>query len=183
MEERADYMRYGLNNTIWIEANPELYATIVRQISDNEKAINYAVAETSDKYITLYCTTNSQSSSVLPLGSHKKYYPNIVVSHTKEIITQRVDDIISKHNILIDNYNFINVDIQGVELRALKSFGNLLSKIDFIYTEVNREHLYENCDLITDIDEYLEKFSFSRAEVSWTDSNWGDALYVKRLTK
>lgn len=183
MEERPDYVRYGLNNTIWIEANPELYAVIVNKISDEEKVFNYAIAETSDRPITLYCTNNSQSSSILPLGTHKKYYPDISVSHTKEVMSQRVDDIILKYNILIDNYNFVNIDIQGVELRAIKSFGSFLSKIDFIYTEVNREYLYDNCDLISDIDNYLNSFGFKRKDTSWTNSNWGDALYVKGLDK
>lgn len=180
MEERPDYMRHGLTNTIWIEANPELYTIIVNKISDTEKVFNYAIGETSDTPTTLYCTNNSQSSSTLPLGTHKVYYPNILVSHTKEVMSQRVDDIISKYNILINNYNFVNIDIQGVELRAIKSFGNLLSQINFIYTEVNREHLYKNCDLITDIDQYLTNFDFTRVETVWTDNNWGDALYLRR---
>lgn len=183
MEERAGYIRHGLDNTLWIEANPDLCSIIVNKVSKNEKVINHAVTDVSDFEIPLYCTNNSQSSSILMLGSHKKYYPNIVVSHTKKVITQRMDDIILKYNILMDNYNFINIDIQGVELRALKSFGLLLSKINFIYTEVNREYLYENCDLVIDIDEYLKDFGFSRVETIWTDSNWGDALYVRRPIK
>lgn len=183
MEERSDYMRHGLDNTIWVEANPDLCSIVINNISEREIVINHAIAEVSDLETTLYCTNNSQSSSILPLGTHKKYYPHIGVSHTKQVISQRMDDIISKYSICMNNYNFVNIDIQGVELQALKSFGNHLSDVDIIYSEVNREHLYENCDLITDIDQYLQFFGFNRTETVWTDSNWGDALYVRRLSK
>jgi FkbM family methyltransferase len=180
LEERKDYISASLYNTIWIEANLELYKIINKQISSTETVINYAVSDVSNQTATLYCTNNSQSSSILPLGLHQTYYPHITISHTQNIITQRMDDIISKYSIDLENYNFINVDIQGVELKALRGFGDLLLQIDFIYTEVNREYLYENCDLINDIDDYLGNLNFVREQTVWTDSGWGDAIYVKR---
>jgi hypothetical protein len=74
----------------------------------------------------------------------------------------------------------LNLDIQGVELRALKSLGNYLENIDYIYTEVNSDYVYEKCDLIGDIDQYLSTFGFKRVETSWFgDCKWGDAFYVK----
>lgn len=180
LEERKDYISANLDNTIWIEANSELYKIVTRQISETEMILNYAVSDISNEIVTLYCTNNSQSSSILPLGLHKTYYPHITISHTQNIVTQRMDDIISKYSINLENYNFINVDIQGVELKALRGFGDLLSRIDFVYTEVNREYLYENCDLINDMDDYLLNFNFVREQTAWTDSGWGDALYIKR---
>ena len=77
-------------------------------------------------------------------------------------------------------FNFINLDIQGVELKALKSMEEYLNHIDYIYTEVNSDYVYENCSLVTEIDDYLNKFGFIRVETSWwSDCKWGDAFYIR----
>ena len=39
--------------------------------------------------------------------------------------------LIEEKKIDIDSINFLNLDIQGVELRALKGLGEYLKKIDF----------------------------------------------------
>ena len=78
------------------------------------------------------------------------------------------------------DYNFINLDIQGVELRALKSMEEYLHKIKYIYSEVNCDDVYLNCDKVNDIDNYLKQFGFERVETKWWgDSKWGDAFYIK----
>jgi len=54
--------------------------------------------------------------------------------------------------------------------------------VKYIYTEVNSDYVYKNCGLVSEIDEYLEKFGFSRVETSWCGSTgWGDAFYIKPL--
>ncbi len=94
-----------------------------------------------------------------------------------------MDTLIEEISLNIDNFNFINLDIQGVELLALKGFGDLLNKIDFVYTEVNVGYVYKDCALITEIDEYLSSFGFSRTETHLTEMEWGDAFYVKKYNK
>ena len=92
-----------------------------------------------------------------------------------------MDTIIDKYNIPIDKLNFINLDIQGVELRALKSMEQYLNYVDFIYTEVNIEEVYKGCNLMSEIDEYLSNFGFKRVtQRIYTQYGWGgDAFYMK----
>ena len=52
-------------------------------------------------------------------------------------------------------YNFLNFDIQGAELKALKGMEEYLNKVDYLYTEVNSNYVYVGCALITELDEYL----------------------------
>ena len=54
-----------------------------------------------------------------------------------------------------------------------------MQNIDYIYTEVNKEELYEGCDIVDAIDDFLYDQGFIRLETAWTHANWGDALYVK----
>ena len=46
------------------------------------------------------------------------------------------------------------MDVQGFELEVLKGFGNELNLVKFIFTEVNRDYLYENNVLIYDLDRF-----------------------------
>ena len=57
--------------------------------------------------------------------------------------------------------------------------GYLLNNFDYVYAEVNQKELYENCELVDQIDEYLKKYNFVRETTVWTQHGWGDAVYVK----
>ena len=76
--------------------------------------------------------------------------------------------------------NFLNIDIQGAELLALKGMGDLIKEYDYLYLEVNSEEVYMGCGLITEIDIYLEKYNFKRVETKWWgNAGWGDAFYIR----
>jgi hypothetical protein len=72
------------------------------------------------------------------------------------------------------------MDLQGVELKALKGMGNFLKKIQYIYIEVNYGQVYEECSQVQDIDKYLSTFNFIRLDTLFHESGWGDAFYIKQ---
>ena len=176
LQEKADYNKHGVDNIIWIDAIKEK----VDKYSETDKVYNIVVSDKDNEEVEFKITNNSQSSSILELGTHKNHHPHVIVVDTIKLKTTRMDTFIEKENIDIKQFNFVNLDLQGVELRALKSFGNLLNNIDYIYTEVNDEEVYVNCDLISDIDKYLETFGFKRVLTNMTPYHWGDAFYIKQ---
>jgi FkbM family methyltransferase len=175
-EEITDYDKYiSRDKMLWVEAMKDK----VEFCKTKYPGINIEQAVISDKIenVTFNVTNNGQSSSILDFGLHSHFYPGVVFVNSIEMETKLLKDIISKYNI---DYNFINLDIQGVELRALKSMEEYLHKIDYIYTEVNSDYVYKDCCLITEIDDYLKQFGFNRLETSWAgDFRWGDAFYVR----
>lgn len=179
MEERKDYLSNGLYNTIWIEANPKIYSNI-KDTSKNEIVFNYAISDVNDVPLKLNVTNNGQSSSIFELDLHKKHHPHIFVSEILEVKSKRMDTLIVENGINIDDYDFVNLDIQGAELLAIKGFGEFLNKINYIYTEINTNYLYKNCALINEIDDYLNEYGFVRTETLLTNYEWGDALYIKK---
>ena len=180
LEERDDYLSHGIDNTIWIEANPQVFSKIdfINDGSFSEKAFNYAISDVDDQICNLNVTNNGQSSSILELEKHKIHHPHIFVTEIISVATKRMDTLLSENSIDLNNYNFINIDIQGAELLALKSFGKLLDNFKYIYTEINTNNLYKDCALVEEIDEYLKEYGFQRVETSMTDFEWGDALYI-----
>jgi hypothetical protein len=94
------------------------------------------------------------------------------------VITKRLDEVIDDH----DDISFVNLDIQGAELDALKGLGLMIHKVKWIYSEVNREEVYEGCAKIEELDDYLAKFSFKRIATRWAyGTGWGDALWIKKI--
>jgi FkbM family methyltransferase len=179
-EELKAYNDYGLSNDkiIWVEANPTLVENNLKL--DKTRIIkNFICCDTDIGTSKLNITNNGQSSSIFELELHKKYHPSIHYISNVEVNNRRIDTMYKLDNIPDNFANFLNIDIQGAELLALKGMCNLLNNFDYLYLEVNKNYLYKNCALVGEIDEYLKSFNFKRVETSWTNAEWGDALYIK----
>ena len=182
-EEMVQYITNGcsIDKIIWVEGNPNLVEKCKKKY--NNIIIKGCVISNEDnKECSFNITNNGQSSSILELGTHKKYYPHINFIEKLTLKTKRIDTMYKEENISDNFANFLNIDIQGAELLALKGMGELLNNFDYVYLEVNREYLYKNCCLVGELDEYLGTFDFKRIDTIWTDANWGDAIYIKNTT-
>ena len=175
-EEIHHYEKYVQRNKIlWIEAIPE--KTQMSKKMYNNLLIENAVVSDVVETVKFNVSSNYQSSSFLELGLHSHYHPEIHYTSSFEAETKLLKDIICNYDI---EYNFINLDIQGAELKALKGMEEYLNKVDYLYTEVNSDYVYKGCCLITELDEYLLKFGLHRVETKWTDCRWGDAFYIRK---
>jgi hypothetical protein len=155
-QEYQEYKDAGLTHQVWIEANPHFFYEIINVIREDDNCV--------------------------ALKEHLKYYPNIRYDGYLQMTTKRLDKIIEDSSIDLSKHNGLVMDVQGVELRVLKSLGSLLNNFKFVQSEVNLEELYEGCCLIDELDEYLKSFGFERKITKlWDDGavGWGDALYIK----
>lgn len=181
-EELNDYNRVGVNNSniYWIEAMQEK-VDFCKNRYNGVNIFQAVIDDENNKEITFNITNNGQSSSILEFGSHETSHPQVHIVSKKQMITSRMDTLIERENIPIEKLNFVNLDIQGVELRALKSMEKYLKHVKYIYTEVNTEQVYKGCNLIGEIDEYLKQFGFVRVvERIYQQFGWGDAFYIKQ---
>ena len=177
-EELNQYLNYGVNNIYWVEGQESL---VHKMKQKGIKNIYHALIDSEDnKEVTFHISNNGQSSSILEFGTHLTHHPQVHYISSTTQKTTRLDTLIETNHIPIKTLNFINLDIQGVELRALKSMEKYLKYIDYIYTEVNSEEVYKNCDLIDSIDSYLIQFGFQRIDSRiYKQFGWGDAFYMK----
>jgi FkbM family methyltransferase len=177
-EEIVYYDKYLLRDKVlWVEALPGKVELCKKRYPD----INIENAIVSDviENVTFKVSNNGQSSSILDFGLHLQHHPHVQYINTFNGTTTLLKDILSKYDI---SFNFLNFDIQGVELKALKGMEEYLNNVDYIYTEVNSDYVYKDCALISEIDEYLSKFGLYRVETQWCENyNWGDAFYIRKL--
>jgi len=179
-QERDWYGKQGFKYVSWFEPNPIVFHKLQKNIEDQpfHTAYNIGIHDVLQESVFHVANGDGQSSSILPFGSHKKYHPEVKYEYDINISLLRLDEIINEE--VMESFNFLNIDTQGVELNVIKSLGKLVSKLDYIYTEVNEEEVYLGCSLITDIDEYLKPFGFYRIKTKiYKKCHWGDAFYKR----
>jgi FkbM family methyltransferase len=160
-EELNEYTKFGWNNVTWVEAQPEKISILKKKVPQHQEIIEAAVWD--------------KSTSLLNLGTHVKEHPSVKLHEKIPVKTKTLAEVVPE-NLTPD---LIALDIQGVELRALQGFGDRLREVKWIYCEVNKQYLYEECCLVDEIDSYLISFGFKRVATRWTYHGWGDALYVQ----
>jgi len=182
-QEAAEYSAHGMFPVIWVEALPDVYTRLVDHVAQypGSKALLGCLSDKDEDIVTFNVTNNeAQSSSFLQFGTHAHEHPTVKVIHRVKMLTTRLDTLLTRHKIEVGVGWFLNVDLQGAELLALKGMGNLLGRFDHAYIEVNEKHLYQGCPLVGEIDRYLAMFGFAGVEVKMTGSGWGDKYYRRQ---
>ena len=174
-EEKELYNSNGItdDNILWIEAIQEI-------INPNQtNIINAVISDKDNEEIDFIITNNIYSSSILELHKHLEQYPYVVEIQRRRLKTITLNTLYENNNIPYDRYDFMNLDIQGAELKAFIGADKILPHIKAIYTEVSTIELYKNCALLEDLDIFLKNYGFKRIAIQITPNYWGDALYVK----
>lgn len=161
---------------LWIDGNESKVEEMKQKGFNN---IYHAVVDETERDIIFNITDNSQASSMLILNHEDGFYNNINIVKQVQCKTETLTNFFKRIEKPSHGYNFWNLDIQGTELAVMRGSKELLEHCDAIYTEVNAEHVYYDCGLIDEMDEFLSQYGFKRIHTLWTDMKWGDALYIK----
>lgn len=180
-EERDFYINHlniNDNNIIWIDALEE---KVNKMKASNNKLLifNECISNEDNKDVSFMVTNNYQSSSILNLKTHIQEHPWVHEIYRISMKTKTLKTFYKNNQLNINDYNFINIDIQGAELMALKGADDILNNIDYLYLEVNEKELYDGCALLPELEEYLLKYGFKRSLINMTSHGWGDAFYTK----
>ncbi len=177
-EEAPVYDRIGVP-VWWVEGNPKAFRKLrsVLKRFPNQDCVAAVVSDSVGE-VNFNVANNGQSSSILELGTHKQEHPEVKYVDAFNATTTTIDDLWTEQKVGLGN--FVNLDIQGAELLALRGGRWYLENVDYIYSEVNRKELYVGCAIISDLDNYLREFGFKRVQVEWTQHGWGDALWIRQ---
>lgn len=177
-EEAQTYRNIGVENVVWIEAIAELIPELERNLKafDKHRILNTVITDRDGGSVEFNITNNNMSSSILELGTHKIVSPDVHYVEKRALRTRTIDSLAKEFD--FSDINFLNMDIQGAELIALRGAVQFLNQIDYLYLEVNKKHLYQGCALIGELDDYLR--DFKRVETIMTPAHWGDAIWVRQ---
>lgn len=171
------YKQIGVKDIILIEPCSEAYSVLVNKFQSDPHVTLLKFALGSRNGVVNMNTekkNNGQSNSILKPKLHLQQFPDIVFNGTERVVQRKLDELILDKS----KYNTLVMDVQGYEGEVLRGAEELLEGIDVVYTEVNKDFLYEDCTQINELDMLLSEFD--RVHTSWDGGNWGDAIYKRK---
>lgn len=185
-QELDEYLHLRIKNMVFIEPCDEAFQTLYRNVHGtsrieevaNIQLIQCACGDFESTAVPMYAERSNQgmSNSLLKPKVHLEQHKDVIFDHQEDVNVRLLDNLEFDREL----YNFLNMDCQGFEDRVIKGGLDTLKHIDYIYTEVNREEMYENNALVEQMDKLL--FEFERVETGWASERhgWGDAFYIRK---
>jgi FkbM family methyltransferase len=134
----------------------------LQERADREKnydltLLPYAIGD-GDSH-TLYINNIDATSSMYPLNEDvvRRFedLSSLQTVRTEEIATRRLDDVLN-----VDSVDFLKLDIQGYELRALESARQTLSRTAVVHCEVEFLPIYAGQPLFADVQKFMLEQGF-----------------------
>lgn len=177
-QEHADYVHAGVRRFVYIEPCATAFNVLKNKFGAHHhiQLFNYACGDVEGEQVMYTGSQNEgQSNSLLKMGKHHQIHPGITLPNTELVTVKRLDSLGLAHK----GYQLLVMDCQGFEGRVLKGATETLNQVNYVYTEVNKDEVYQGCTLVDELDQLL--FEFDRVETGqWVGNMWSDALYVRK---
>jgi len=186
--EAIHFSKHYPNSQIFsFEPHPDSYANCLENTKNikNIKVINKAVYSSSKvvKFFTIdkekSVTNNPEGvlgSSSMLLGNPEYPYEKYVQNEI-EVEAIRIDDFLIQNN--LEKIDFAWIDVQGVGLSVLKSFGSFLHTVKVIHIEGENFEIYENQEMFSEIHSFLLKNKFKLIDGNKKTNYLDNFIYVK----
>lgn len=181
-QEYEDYVLCGAGEIIFVEPCQKAFEVLEQKFGNNPivKLLNYACGSPDDplemEMFTGDETINKgMSNSLLKPAKHLKLHPEVEFPNKEMVLVSTLDAI------LCGDYDcdLLVLDVQGYEGKVLKGATKVLKNVKYVYTEVNKDEVYEGCTRVEELDGIL--WEFDRVETGrWVGNSWTDALYIRR---
>lgn len=185
-QEAEVYRQAGIGKAIFIEAIPAVYRKLYARLLKHPRyaAYNLCITDKDGDVVKFNISNNGgQSSSIYEFGTHTAIHPGIDFIDRAEFPTTRLDTLFATHDLSYDYLEFINFDLQGCELLALKGMGDLIDRVQCAYLEVNKRETYKGCALLPEVTNYMNNNGLYMVEQSaWVGDSWADSFWVRRLS-
>jgi FkbM family methyltransferase len=178
-EESLAYSQLGFENSVWVEAQPEVFEKLSEAIG-SKFCLQGAVWSERTK-LSLNVSNNSVSTSILEFGESTPW-KDLSTLKQIEVETITLADVVDRFNErkLLLNRIILVLDIQGAEFEALATLDKVAKKIVAISCEVSIHPTYENgADRRKIVIKLLKHGYFPLASFLDQTTGHGDQLFVK----
>jgi FkbM family methyltransferase len=182
-EDTEDFAKCLPNSQIHsFECLPEYYEIAKTRIQNYSNVHLYPLAlsdksELLDFYVSTRHGELSASGSILQPKLHKEVHPEIKFEKKIKVQTTSIDDWSAEYQ--IEHVDFIWLDLQGAEMKALKGASHTLANVKAIFTEVSLIETYEAVPLYDNLKAFLfsKGFKVEREYLPYQDM--GNVFFVK----
>jgi FkbM family methyltransferase len=179
--EAEAYARCGFKRVIWIEGFPRFYERLVKHLSayPNQDAYNVLVSDVEGEELAFRIAENGVSSTVFQAGQRfGEDFPGVRFVEQTKLKARRLDRFFAERGVDLSDVSIAVVDLEGSELKALRSLGDLIERIPYAIVEVSVTENFVSGPALRDIDDYMTSRGFRRVQIKLGSSS-GDALYER----
>jgi len=187
-EELDEHLSAGAERIVWVEANPDVFGEMAVNLVGAEGkhyTFNLACTDVDDDIIDFhviygpdanFMTGNKGCSSILePTERFSSWEKEII-----KVPTITLDTLFDRNGLNFEDFDMIDLDVQGAELSVLKGAMKLLKSISVVVSEITFSNPdYKNNTTSEELIDFLKSQGFVMLETYMHDPNWGDALFVK----
>ena len=189
-EEVNEYEDLGAKQVIWVEANPDVFEEMHVALTNAESTIEshaFQYAASTEDYSTVefnryygpdagYLRGNKGCSSLLKAeGRFEEWYKDTI-----EVETITIDTLLKENDFKLEDFQLLNMDVQGAELMVLKGSEKVLDNVKWVTTEATWEDPdYIDNVMYDELKSFLESKGFVETQIVPHAENWGDVLFVK----
>jgi FkbM family methyltransferase len=178
-QERELYDKFNFSEIVWVEAIPDLADFLADKFKSDphHKVVCSALWFESGKTLDFHITSNSKaSSSLLTMKEHKNTFPEVHVTEVIKIVTSTLDEIFKDTGPV----SLLLLDLQGVELPALRGGLKVLESTSHVYVEVSLTELYTDQPLFSDILKFMYENAFALQDFEIVErTGHGNAFFSK----
>lgn len=184
-QESEAYFNGGVRDVVFVEVIPDVYRRLCEHVArfpfHSAILVNECITDVDGKEFDFKISSNDgESSSIFDFGIHANMHPDVSFVDEITVTSKTMRTVINERNIDMKKYQFLNVDLQGADLLAIKSLDSYINAFDAAYIEVNAVEIYRGNPLVGEVDAYMEQCGFVHAETKWVQNNWGDRLYIRK---
>jgi FkbM family methyltransferase len=187
-QELNTFLANGVTRGVFIEPLEDPFRFLAENCCKipNFVAVKSLCTDESGKVYTFHVANNhGMSSSILPPANHLSQFDYVKFNETIEVTSNRLEDVIAfletnGHQHVTDGLDTLYMDTQGAELKILMGAGNVLHRINYIFTEVTRNELYEGAPTLQQLVNFLDSVGFTLNNVYFNKEQCGDALFIRK---
>ena len=188
-QEFETFKANGVRCGVFIEPLPEPFAHLsaICQRTPGMVAVQALCADVSGRNFTFHIASNAgQSSSVLPPANHLVEFGSVRFEQAIQLTSTSLDDLLASvaahgkgYADICEGLDTLYMDTQGAELMVLQGGSATLARMNYVYTEVTRNELYQGAPALDELVRVLAAAGFSLNNVNFNDHHCADALFIR----
>jgi FkbM family methyltransferase len=180
-QEADIYDELGFGHVVWVEGYEPYCAELSRKVANrsNHHIVNTMVSDVEGEEVEFSIASNTGSSSSLsPSESWARTFSAVSMVGSVSQRCSRLDNALQGLDpAVVRALTFLVCDVEGAELKALRSLGALLDNFRYAFVEVSVRQNFVGGPLLSDIDGFMLDRGFARIYSKIAIAS-GDALYV-----